>query len=296
MEDIYRQIFDRNLGNITEEEQEKLRHTIIAVAGTGCVGGAALFNLVRTGVGGCKIADPETFAYSDINRQQGSTYNTVGSKKVEIIQQALKAINPELKVEIFLQGLTEENLERFLEGASLVIDGLDFFCFEIRKKLFDASRKKGIYLLSCPIFGFGTSLAVFPPDGPSFDEFFGPLPEKLDVAYAINFGRSFFPVFPKYINLQAYIEAMKKGRPIPSFATSCSLSGAVTAAEAVFILLNKRRSVCAPLIRHYDLFDAKITVRDSRSKKLNFFKKWILKKVLTKREELRIYKDFLKVC
>jgi len=293
MEDDYQQMFGRNIGNITEQEQKKLRETTIAVAGIGGVGGAALFNLVRIGIGSLKIADPEDFAYSDLNRQQGSVYTTVGSKKVEVIQQALKSINPYVSIYGFPEGLTENNLENFLEGVSLVIDGLDFFCLSIRKSLFDACRKRGLYILSCPIFGFGTSLAVFSPEGPSFDQFFGPIPKQIDAKYAMNFGRSYFPSFPKYINLAAYLEAMQKNKPIPSFATSCSLSGAVTAAEAVFILLNKKKPICVPLIRHYDLFDGKIVVRRSRSKKPGFLKKKIFRMILRRRKELAPYKDFI---
>ena len=257
------------------------------------MGGAALFNLVRIGIGSLKIADPEEFAYSDLNRQQGSVYTTVGSKKVEVIQQALKSINPYVSIYGFPEGLTENNLENFLEGVSLVIDGLDFFSLSIRKSLFDACRKRGLYILSCPIFGFGTSLAVFSPEGPSFDQFFGPIPKQIDTKYAMNFGRSYFPSFPKYINLAAYLEAMQKNKPIPSFATSCTLSGAVTAAEAVFILLNKKKPICVPLIRHYDLFDGKIVVRKSSSKKPGFLKKKILRMILRRRKELAPYKDFI---
>jgi molybdopterin/thiamine biosynthesis adenylyltransferase len=293
MEDDYQQMFGRNIGNITEQEQKKLRETTIAVAGIGGVGGAALFNLVRIGIGSLKIADPEDFAYSDLNRQQGSVYTTVGSKKVEVIQQALKSINPYVSIYGFPEGLTENNLENFLEGVSLVIDGLDFFCLSIRKSLFDACRKRGLYIFSCPIFGFGTSLAVFSPEGPSFDQFFGPIPKQIDAKYAMNFGRSYFPSFPKYINLAAYLEAMQKNKPIPSFATSCTLSGAVTAAEAVFILLNKKKPICVPLIRHYDLFDGKIVVRRSRSKKPGFLKKKIFRMILRRRKELAPYKDFI---
>jgi molybdopterin/thiamine biosynthesis adenylyltransferase len=293
MEDDYQQIFERNIGNITEQEQKKLRETTIAVGGVGGVGGASLFNLVRIGIGSLKIADPEDFGYSDLNRQQGSGYATVGSKKVEVIKQALKSINPHVSIVAFPEGLSENNLENFLEGVSLVIDGLDFFCMSIRKSLFDACRKRGLYILSCPIFGFGASLAVFSPEGLSFEQFFGPVPKQIDTQYAMNFGRSFFPSFPKYIDLAAYLEAMQKNKPIPSFATSCSLSGAVTASEAVFILLKKKKPICVPHVRHFDLFDSKIVVRKSSIKKPGFLKKRILKMILHRRKELAPYKDFI---
>ncbi len=282
-------MFGRNIGNITSEEQEKLRHTTIAIAGTGGVGGSALLNLARIGIGSLKIADPEVFSYSDINRQQGSGHNSSNIKKTKVLHQALKSINPHLNIEEFPEGLTEENLEKFLSSTSIVIDGLDFFCLKIRKKLFEACRKKGLYILSCPIFGFGASLAVFSPRGLSFDEFFGPIPEKPDMAYAVNFGRLFFPAFPKYIDLKSYIEAMKKRKPIPSFATSCALSGAVAAAEAIFIILNRKKPLCIPHIRHYDLFEGRVTIKNSR-KKLNFLEKTVLKLILSRNKELRPFR------
>ena len=293
MEEHYQKMFCRNIGIITDQEQEKLSQTTIGVAGTGGVAGTALLNLVRIGVGGFNIADPEAFDYPDINRQQGSSLEAVGSKKVVVLEQVLKSINPYVSVRTYPEGLTEGNMQSFLEGTSLVIDGLDFFCLGIRKRLLDESRKRGLYVLGCPILGFGTSLAVFAPDGPGFDDFFGPLPKVVDGKYAVNFGRSYFPKLPKYIDLAAYFEAMKKNKPIPSFATSCALSGTVTAAEAIFILLNKRKPVCVPYVRQYDLFEGKITVRDGRKKKLSWIRKSILKMVLKRRKKWDAYKDLL---
>jgi molybdopterin/thiamine biosynthesis adenylyltransferase len=293
MKDIHWEMFGRNIGNITQEEQEALLGTTIAIAGTGGVGGAAAFNLARIGIGGLQMADPEDFASSDLNRQRGSSHDTVGKKKVEVVAAQIKAINPSIGLSLYQEGLKAENMNAFLEGVSLVIDGLDFFCLEIRKQLFDECRRRKLTILSCPIFGFGASLAVFAPDGPTYDEFFGPIPAKIDAGYAVSFGRSFFPRFPRYIDFAAYIEAMKKGRPIPSFSTSCALSGAVTAAEAVFILLGRRDPVLAPLIRNYDLHDATITVMNSRRKKLGFLRKWLLKRILMKKRGMEQHKEFV---
>lgn len=234
-------------------------------------------NFVRMGVGSFAVADPEEFAYTDINRQQGSAYNTVGKKKVDILKEAAKAINPDVEIKIFPEGLTEDNIDSFLEGASIVVDGVDFYCLKIRKRLFDEAKRLNIFLLSCPILGFGTSLAIFDPKGPSYDDFFGAIPDKLTPEYAMNFGLFFFPKFPKYVNVDAYLKAMKKESHIPSFATSCALSGAVTAAEALFILLGRKTPVRAPQVRNYDLYDAKVTIRNSQKKRVNPFEK-LLKK------------------
>lgn len=266
MTTLYEQSFNRNIGNITKAEQERLRGSTVAIAGIGGVGGAALINLARMGIGGVKIADPEEFAYSDINRQQGATIKTVGHKKTAVLIEQVLEINPELNVTPYNNGLTEENVEDFINGSTIIIDALEFFCLTLKKSLFHNARKNSIYVVSTPILGFGTSLAVFSPDGPTFEECFGVIPQKLDVKYALNFGTCFFPKLPKYINMKAYMQAMKQNQPIPSFTTSCSLSGAVTAAEILFILLEKREPVCFPYVKHFDLFDATIMIEDTREK------------------------------
>jgi molybdopterin/thiamine biosynthesis adenylyltransferase len=194
-----------------------------------------------------------------------------------VLAEQVRSINPGIKVTAYDNGLSEGNVKQFLEGVSIVIDGLEFFCMPIRKKLFDQARNLGIHVLSSPIFGFGTSLAVFSPTGPTFEDCFGPIPDELDLNYTINYGRSFFPKFPRYIDIAAYFEAMKENRPIPSFTTSCALSGAVTAAESIFILLHKRDPVCFPFVRRFDLHEAGMYIEDSRKKNPGPLKKLALK-------------------
>ena len=293
MAQLYEKSFMRNIGNVTDTEQEHLRNSVVAIAGVGGVGGAAAMNIVRMGVGAIKIADPEEFSYSDINRQRGATIETIGEKKVDVLSVKLKAINPEIKLSVYPNGLSEENAEEFIEGASIVIDGLEFFTMSVRKRIYDCARELGIYILSSPIFGFGTSMAVFAPNGPTFEECFGALPEKPDFKYLVNFGRSFFPSFPRYVNMEAYFAAVRGNRPIPSFTTSCALSGAVTAAEAVFILLRKRDPVCFPHVRRYDLYDARIYIEDSRKKSLSLFKKFLLRTLYTIKKPKHISKEIL---
>jgi molybdopterin/thiamine biosynthesis adenylyltransferase len=293
MKEVYDQSFNRNIGNLTKSDQRQLKETSIAFAGIGGVGGTALVNIARMGVGEVKIADPETYAYSDINRQQGASVETVDRKKVDVLAEQIQCINPNIKVTAYENGLSEGNVKEFLAGASIVIDGLEFFCMSIRKKLFDHARNLGIHVLSSPIFGFGTSLAVFSPTGPTFEECFGPVPDVLDINYKINYGRSFSPKFPKYIDIVAYFESMKENRPIPSITTSCALSGAVTAAEAIFILLHKRDPVYFPFVKRFDLHEATIHIEDSRKKNPGLFKKLALKLLFTIKKPENISHEIL---
>ena len=109
----------------------------------------------------------------------------------------------------------------------------------------------------------------------------------------MNYGRSFFPNLPKYVDLVAYFEAMKENRPIPSITTSTALSGAVTAAEAIFILLHKRKPVCFPFVRRFDLHEASIRIEDSRKKAPGPIKKLALKLLFNIKKPANIPKELL---
>ncbi|MBV8093455.1 MAG: ThiF family adenylyltransferase, partial [Acetobacteraceae bacterium] len=57
----YHLAFDRNIGWVTEWEQEALRFKRVAIAGMGGVGGIHLLTLARLGVGAFNIADFDVF-------------------------------------------------------------------------------------------------------------------------------------------------------------------------------------------------------------------------------------------
>src|SRR4029077_14670114 len=62
---FYLERTDRNIGWITEEEQELLRRSTVAIAGCGGTGGVAAELLLRAGIGEIRIADPELFDSSN---------------------------------------------------------------------------------------------------------------------------------------------------------------------------------------------------------------------------------------
>ena len=57
---LYKEIFFRNGGLISETEQDILRRSSVAIAGVGGVGGLLAERLVRIGIGRIKITDPGT--------------------------------------------------------------------------------------------------------------------------------------------------------------------------------------------------------------------------------------------
>ena len=74
---------------------------------------------------------------------------------------------------------------------------------------------------------------------------------------------------------------------------SCALSGAVTAAEAIFILLHKGNPVYFPFVKHFDLHEASIHIEDSRKKAPGPFKKLALKLLFAVKKPENISQELL---
>src|SRR5512140_246302 len=91
----YAEAFSRNLGWVTEAEQNALRGTRVAIAGLGGVGGSHLLTLTRLGIGGFNIADYDTFNLVNFNRQAGASMASLGRPKVAVLSQMARDINPE---------------------------------------------------------------------------------------------------------------------------------------------------------------------------------------------------------
>lgn len=243
--------FSRNLGLIAEDEQQRLASARIAVAGAGGVGGLHVLTLARLGVGNFRIADFDTFDAVNINRQFGAMASTIGQPKASVIAAMARDINPYAEVDVFPDGVTPENLDAFLSGVDLYVDGIDFFEIDIRRAIFSRCRELGIYALTAAPLGFGATLQVFAPGGMSFDDYFGicdslPYLEKI-AAFAAGLAPR--PYHIKYLDLSRVSMARKTG---PAVSPACTLASSLIATESVKILTGK--GVVRP-VPHYLQFD-----------------------------------------
>src|SRR5580698_9868876 len=110
----YDAAFERNLGWFTEADQLALRGKRVAIAGLGGVGGVHLITLARLGIGAFNIADFDHFSLANFNRQIGANVDTLDRPKIEVLEEMARAINPELRITRFNDGVNAENLEAFL--------------------------------------------------------------------------------------------------------------------------------------------------------------------------------------
>ena len=253
----YDQAFDRNIGWLTQSEQTKLHNSCIAIAGLGGAGGFQAQALARLGVGHFKLADLDTFELTNINRQIGATVDTLGHPKVTVIRDMILAINPEAKVEIFEGGINEMTVDRFLEGAHVGLDGIDFFAQNTKLLFFKKCHEKKIpAVTACPL-GFGASLLIFSPDGMTYEDYFdltGQMSEK-EKRIISTIGLSPSPLCFPYMDVKALD---LNGERASSVSPALMLVAALCATETVKILTGKRKVCYCPHVYQVDLMTQKI--------------------------------------
>ena len=168
----YSTAFSRNIGWVTLHEQRALRAKRIAIAGMGGVGGSHLLTLSRLGIGAFHLSDFDNFELANFNRQAGASMSSLGHKKADVLAGMARDINPELDIKMFPDGVRGDNINEFLKGVDLYIDGLDFFAVSARRAVFAACAEQGIPAVTAAPLGMGVALLNFLPGGMSFEEYF----------------------------------------------------------------------------------------------------------------------------
>ncbi len=251
-EAFWQEVFQPHIGLFSEGERERLAKACVAIPGLGGAGGTHLISMVRSGVGRFRLADFDCFEPRNISRQYGARISDLGRPKVEVMAEEALNINPHIQIETFPEGINEENIDRFLDGVDVILDGIEFFSFEARRLLYDKAREKGICVVIAAPLGFSAAMLVFhPTKSPSFEEYFGITPEmsKLEKAIAFALGLAPKPLFLKYMDLDSL--DLKAGRG-PASVIACYLCSALVSMEAIRIILGRPGLKPVP---HYLLFD-----------------------------------------
>lgn len=105
---------------------EKLRNSRVAVFGIGGVGSYTAEALVRSGIGAIDIFDDDKVCLTNINRQLFATRKMVGKYKVDVAEERLLEINPNVKItkhNIFFTNENKNDID-FLE-FDYVVDAID---------------------------------------------------------------------------------------------------------------------------------------------------------------------------
>lgn len=253
----YGQAFSRNIGWVTQAEQEKLRASRVAIAGLGGVGGAHLLTLCRLGVSRFHIADFDEFGVHNMNRQVGAFMSTMGRPKAQVLADMARDINPEVDIKIFQQGVTKENLSEFLGGVSVYVDGIDFFALPARRMLFRRCDEMGIPSLTAAPLGMGVALMYFKPGGMSFERYFRVEGHGENEQYA-RFIAGLSPAMLQRDYLVAPEAVNFQERRGPSTMMSCDLCAGVMGVAVLKVLLGRGNLRPAPWAMQFDAYHQRI--------------------------------------
>ena len=182
--------------------QEKLKNSVVGVAGAGGLGSYLAVQLARVGVGHIKIADPDTFEASNINRQLGAGANTIGRGKAITVAEMIVEMAPDVTVDVYPEGIQRHTAEDFVDGTDLVIDCTDFYLIDERYALHRAYRnhQRTRSMLCACIWGWGTAVYKYDRDGVTLEEITAMeegedlTPEKIDRIMKLQ--ANYLPRFP----------------------------------------------------------------------------------------------------
>ena len=249
----YDEAFSRNLGWVTEAEQARLRRSRVCIAGLGGVGGVYLLTLARLGVGAFTVADFDRFALANFNRQAGATVSSLARPKIDVMIEMARDINPELDIRVFEHGLDAGNLERFVEGADVYLDGLDFFALDIRRRVFALCWERGIPAVTVAPLGMGAALLNFVPRRMSFERYFR-MDGHDEAEQALRF---LVGLSPAMLQMRYLVDPSRvdlRARRGPSTVIAVQLCSGIAAAQVLKLLLGRGPVLAAPAGLHFDAF------------------------------------------
>ena len=113
------------LPEIGRAGQRRLAEARVALIGVGGLGSPVALYLAAAGVGRLGAIDPEPIELSNLHRQILYAADELGQAKVQVAQQRLQSLNPDVNVVPVQERLAEHNAAAILQGYDVVVDGSD---------------------------------------------------------------------------------------------------------------------------------------------------------------------------
>jgi len=236
----YDEMTQRNIGLLTPEEQARVRSLRVAVAGCGGVGAAAAHHLARLGVGELRLADPEEFEPTNINRQFAAYVDTLGVNKAEAVAAELRRINPSLSLRTFPDGVTKTSVASLLDGVDAVVDALDFWSLDLELLLHREAARRGQWVFTSQGVAEVTTVTSFDPSRTALDG----MVCDAGVPSRSRTIRSFLPVLPRAATPELLARAIAGELP------SVPLDVLASSFEATFLVNELMRVTVRDLPAH----------------------------------------------
>ena len=146
---------------VTLEGQKRIKAASVLCIGSGGLGSPIALYLAAAGVGRLGLVDYDIVDFSNLQRQILHGTDDVGRKKLNSAKDRIKAVNPNVQVELHDLLFRSENAMSLVQHYDIIIDGTDNF--PTRYLSNDAcvlARKPNIY---GSIFRFDGQCTVFAP-------------------------------------------------------------------------------------------------------------------------------------
>lgn len=129
---------------IGPEGQRRIGESRVLIVGMGALGTVLSSHMVRAGVGTVRMVDRDYVESSNLQRQMLYDEDDVAQTlpKAEAAARKLARINSGVRLEPIVSDVTPVNVEQYMEGIDLVLDGTDNF--RTRLLLNDACFKRGV--------------------------------------------------------------------------------------------------------------------------------------------------------
>jgi len=150
-----------------ESGQRRLGEGRALVCGCGALGNVLAATLVRAGVGSVRIVDRDFADTNNLQRQMLFDEDDVarGLPKAIAAAEKLRRANSEVEIEPIVADVNYTNIEEFLEGVDVIVDGTDNF--ETRFLVNDAAVKLDIPWVYGGCLGAeGQTMTVVPRETP----------------------------------------------------------------------------------------------------------------------------------
>jgi sulfur-carrier protein adenylyltransferase/sulfurtransferase len=192
---------------VTLDGQKRIKAASVLCIGTGGLGSPIALYLAAAGIGRLGLVDYDVVDFSNLQRQILHGTDDVGRKKLNSARDRIKAINPNVKVDLHDMMFRSENAMQVVQDYDIVIDGTDNFPTRyLSNDVCVLTKKPNIY---GSIFRFDGQCTVFAPHlgGPCYRCMFPEPPPPGMVPSCAEGG--VLGVLPGIIGVMQAIEAIK---------------------------------------------------------------------------------------
>ncbi|MEE9556256.1 MAG: ThiF family adenylyltransferase, partial [Candidatus Adiutricales bacterium] len=115
------------LPDVGGKGQKKLLAARVLIVGMGGLGSPAALYLAAAGIGTLGLLDFDVVELSNLQRQVIHSTKDVDRLKVDSAEETIKALNPDVSVNLYKERASSENILDIISEYDLILDGTDNF-------------------------------------------------------------------------------------------------------------------------------------------------------------------------